>query len=123
MNQGTKCLLWIILGLIAGCTRYNPNIRFDKKGWSQKEDWNYPQRENMVNDLIKHHQLKGLSYKQLTDPLGEPENFPDTSGIHYQLLMDFGDDIDPVHTKYLVFKLTKDSVVSGYRIKEWKKDN
>lgn len=117
------CLLWGTLLFISACTRYNPDINFNKKGWNEKDDWDYPQREHMVADLMQHHQLKGLSYKQLIDSLGEPENFSDTGDMHYQLLMDFGNDIDPVHTKYLVLKLNRDSVVTGFGVKERRKDN
>ncbi len=96
--------------------------KFDKTLWNSKEDWDYPYREAMVSDLIAHHHLKGLSCKQLIDSLGTPESLTDTDGVYYQIIMDFGSDIDPVHTKYLVFKLNKDSVVNDFTVKEWKKD-
>ena len=96
--------------------------KFDKARWDSKEDWDYPYREAMVGDLIAHHHLKGLSYKQLIDSLGTPESLTDIDGIYYQITMDFGSDIDPVHTKYLVFKLKKDSVVWDFTIREWKKE-
>lgn len=97
--------------------------KFDRNKWNDKNDWDYPYRDAMADDLMKHHKLKGLSFKQLKDLLGAPENFTDADSIYYQLIMDYGWDIDPVHTKYLVFKLNKDSVVTGFRINEWERGN
>jgi len=65
----------------------NSNQKFDKKKWFAKEDWDYPYRDDIVDDLVKHHQLRGLPYKQLTDSLGEPENLTDTDGVYYQIIM------------------------------------
>ena len=50
---------------------------------------------------MHHHQLKGLSYKQLTDSIGDP-SYSDSDGVSYQVKMDFESDIDPVYSKYLV---------------------
>jgi len=116
----TRILLLFFIILFVSCNDISQ--KFDKKKWDEKEDWDYPYRDGIVNDLIKHHQLKGLSYKQLVDSIGYPENLTDTDGVYYQVVMDFGSDIDPVHTKYLMFKLNKDSVITDFKIKEWKKD-
>ncbi|HEY9001912.1 MAG TPA: hypothetical protein VIM89_11210 [Mucilaginibacter sp.] len=102
------------------CNEYH--AKFNRLRWNTKEDWDYPYRDEMINDLTTHHQLRGLSYKQLIDSLGNPENLENTDGVYYQITMDFGSDIDPVHTKYLVFKLNKDSVVNDFTVKEWKKE-
>ena len=107
--------------LLPSCNDDILHRKFDRMLWNSKEDYDYPYREAMMGDLIAHHRLKGLSYKQLIDSLGMPENMTDTDGLYYQIVMDFGSDIDPVHTKYLVFKLNKDSVVNGFTIEEWKK--
>lgn len=97
--------------------------KFDRAAWDDKIDWDYPQRNDMVDDLINNHKLKGLSYKKLVAYLGPAErSMEDSTKVYYQVLMDFGWDIDPVHTKYLVFKLNKDSIVTDMKLEEWKKN-
>ncbi|WCT11539.1 hypothetical protein [Mucilaginibacter jinjuensis] len=103
---------------IAGC---QPNLKFNKSEWSYKEDWDYPYRDEMLNDLTKNHKLKGLTFHQLIDSLGQPQADGTDNSFFYETLIDFGSDIDPVHTKSLVIHLNKDSVVSGFEIKEWRK--
>lgn len=122
-----RLLLIFALLLLISCDSIIPSAKFDRKRWDEKEDWDYPYRNEMADDLVKHHKLKGLTYKQLIDSLGgAEENMTDKNGVkdgvYYQLLMDFGSDIDPVHTRYLVIKLSKDSIVTGYKIEEWKKE-
>lgn len=97
--------------------------KFNRAAWDDKIDRDYPQRNDMVDDLINNHKLKGLSYKKLVARLGPPEeSMEDSAKVYYQVLMDFGSDIDPVHTKYLVFKLNKDSIVTDLHLDEWKKN-
>ena len=81
----------------------------------------YPNRDNMLNDLIHNQKLKGLTYKQLIDKIGEPEkNAGDITIVYYDILTDYGYDIDPVYIKTLDFKLDKDSIVSDFRVNEIK---
>jgi hypothetical protein len=108
--------------MLVSCKLDIAHQKFDKKEWGEKEDWDYIYRDGMIDDLLAHHRLKGLSYHQLIDLLGQPENLTNNDGKYYQLLVDFGSDIDPVHTKYLVFQLNRDSIVTSYKIKEWKKN-
>src|ERR1700761_3763887 len=116
----SRILLFGIIFFVS-CNSHGFQSKFDRKKWGTKEDWDYPYRDEMLEDLIKHHQLKGLSIRRLEDSLGYLENFTDTDSLYYQVLMDFGSDIDPVHTKYLTFKLNKDSIVTDFSVKEWEK--
>ena len=77
----------------------------------------------MLNDLINNHKLKGLTYRQLTELLGQPkQNMKDDSNaVYYNIIADFGHDIDPIYSKTLVIKLRNDSIVADYRIDETKK--
>ncbi|PJE45185.1 MAG: hypothetical protein CUR32_01285 [Flavobacterium sp.] len=95
---------------------------FDKSKWSQKIDGFYQYREEMVEDLMSNHLRKGMSYKELQNLLGEPENYTDLeeNTIAYGIMEDYGWNIDPVETKTLRIELTKDSLVSGYKIIHWK---
>lgn len=114
-------LLIICLFLGTSCQR-DLGIKFNKAGWNTKDDFDYPNRELMVNDLVKNHQLKGLTYQQLLDSVGQLSLDTATHEGYYDIVIDFGSDIDPVYTKDLVVKFNKDSVVTGFEIKEWKKE-
>lgn len=107
--------------LLISCEQSFKQAKFNKTGWNEKVDWDYPNREVMLDDLIKNHQVKGLSYKQLENSIGLPDSKEDFQ-LYYDIITDFGSDIDPVYTKSLLIKLNKDSVVSGFEVKEWKKD-
>ena len=74
----------------------------------------------MIDDLITNHKFIGLTYKQLIDSLGEPETDVNDSGkfLYYDIITDFGGDIDPVYSKTLKIHLDKDSVVTSYKIEE-----
>ena len=74
----------------------------------------------MLNDLMNHHRLKGLTYKQLIDLLGEPEKYSDEAAntATYNILTDYGKDIDPVYIKNLEVKFSSDSIVTDGNINE-----
>ena len=98
--------------------------KFDKTSWTKQSDiGTYPFRNRIYNDLLTNYKLKGISYKQLVDLIGEPEkNFTgELNEIYYEILTDFGSDIDPIKTKTLIFKLGSDSTIVDFKIKEWKK--
>ncbi|PTQ99928.1 hypothetical protein C8P68_102758 [Mucilaginibacter yixingensis] len=111
-------ILILMLLILCGC-----KSKFDKKLWVVQGDVDgYPYRNDMVDDLVKHHKLRGLTYRQLVDSLGNPNNsVDDTSGIiYYDVKIDYGWDIDPVYVKSLRLMINKDSIVTGVDIKEWK---
>ena len=39
--------------------------------------------------------------------------------LTYNIITDYGSDIDPVYIKNLTFYLNRDAVVAGYEVKEW----
>ena len=95
---------------------------FDKLSWNTKEDPAFPpsSRTLMLDDLLASHQLKGLHYRQLMDSLSAPDAH-EADTLAYFIIEDYGSDIDPVYTKSLHVYINKDSVVTGYKVKEWKK--
>ncbi len=96
-------------------------MKFEKSGWNQKGDLNsYKNRENMLEDLTNNHKLKGISYSKVIDLLGLPENYSDEkfNTLSYNIVTEYGNDIDPVYIKILEIKLTKDSIVENYKIVE-----
>jgi hypothetical protein len=111
--------------LAAACSPDKQEVAFNKGLWEKYEDLNYPDvqypyRDQMLNDLVEHHQLKQLTYQQLLDSLGEPANYgePDDT-IRYLISEGFESDIDPVHGKTLDLTLGPDSVVTSYKVSEW----
>lgn len=110
---------------LAGCDQ---NIPFEKNGWQKKFDGDYPNHNAMVQDLLDNHKLAGLTTRSITELLGEEDRIdlterPKAEGrnfMTYQVLVDFGWNIDPVHTKYLVLEFNEDSVVTKVDLLEWK---
>ena len=105
--------------LIVACNSIGVNEKFDKSKWTTKDDMNYPMREAILNDLVTNHKLRGLTYKQLIDSLGEPANYGDSKdSIYYDIVVNYG-YLDPKSGKYLVLHLSKDSVITGFKVVEW----
>ena len=113
-------LLITASSLLHGCNDIT-NIKFDKAKWDSVGDLeSYPYREHMLNDLIAHHQIKGLNYKQLIDSLGQPENYQDIGdSIRYDIVVNYG-YLDPKSGKYLAIGFNKDSIATRFKVVEWK---
>ena len=120
----TRILLLLSISFI-GCGR---SIPFEKSGWQKEFDGAYPNRDAIIQDLLDNYSLIGLTTRSITDLLGEEDSIelvgkPKTDGrnyMTYQVLEDFGWDIDPVHTKYLVLEFNADSIVTATELLEWK---
>ncbi len=96
-------------------------IPFNKTGWNIQGDlgW-YPNRDKMLEDLLKNQKLIGLTYKQLIEKIGEPETYQDgdKNSIYFDIITDYGHEIDPVYFKTLEFKFNKDSIITSFKVKE-----
>jgi hypothetical protein len=102
-----------------GCNSCDKKEQFDKSKWTAKDDMDYPMREAILSDLVSNHQLKGLTYKQLIDSLGEPANYGDIKdSIYYDIVVNYG-YLDPKSGKYLVLHLNGDSIVTGFKVVDW----
>ncbi|HEY5406177.1 MAG TPA: hypothetical protein VIJ92_03780, partial [Ginsengibacter sp.] len=71
-------------------------------------------------DLTSNYNLRGIPYKKLVYLLGVPDG-SDNVDLFYDIVVDYGSDIDPVYTKTLVLKMNKDSIIESYKISEWRK--
>ena len=112
---------WIfaIIVLLAACDSIEKHEKFSKSEWTAQDDTDYPMRDAILNDLISNHKLKGLTYQQLIDSLGEPSNYgPVKDSIYYDIVVNYG-YLDPKSGKYLVLHLDKDSVVTDFKVVEW----
>lgn len=97
------------------------SMSFDKTKWNQRNSiGSYDYRDQMLEDLIAKHKLKGKSINDLRDIFGEIIVFKcdDQNCIHFNIVTEYGNFIDPVYTKDLIIFLNKDSIVSEYKIRE-----
>ncbi|MBT1689142.1 hypothetical protein [Dawidia soli] len=97
--------------------------KFEKTGWTAKTDSNFPpnKRGEMLSDLLSSRKLVGLKYADVIALLGTPDGI-DSSSVSYEIEIDYGSDIDPIYRKDLYLFTTRDSIISSYEIKEWKKE-
>lgn len=119
--QSLTRILLVLTICLAGCSR---SVSFEKSGWQKKVDWDYPNRDAMVQDLLDTHKLMGLTMRAITELLGEADNIDPTgrrNSLSYQIEIDFGWDIDPVYTKYLLLEFNEDSIVTKVELLEWKR--
>ncbi len=96
---------------------------FNRTAWDDCDSGMCNQRKYMLDDLLNHHQLKGMTRKQLVKLLGD-QNYTPTSPYEmtYNIITDYGWDIDPVYIKNLTFYLNKNSVVTAYKVEEWRRN-
>ena len=97
-------------------------IKIDKSKWNEQTDPLFPStyRLKMLNDLTSNYKLLGLKYSQLIGLLGVPDN-QDKSTLSYNIVVDYGHEIDPVYVKELDFIFSKDSVIKSFNVHEYKK--
>jgi len=109
----------VIACALVSCGKHQ--MEFDKSKWNKSFDGVYEYRERMVNDLMENHIVEGMSYAQLVDLMGQPENYgnvkPNTIG--YEIMVDYGWNIDPVEGKTLFLELSQDSMVVDYKLDHW----
>jgi hypothetical protein len=106
--------------LLVSCGRANRQIKFDKAKWREMGDLaSFPARDSMLEDLVAHHQIKGLTYKQVIDSLGEPANYTDTGdSIQYDIITNYG-YLDPKSGTRLDIGFNKDSIATGFKVVQW----
>jgi hypothetical protein len=75
----------------------------------------------MTPDLIKNHLKNGMKYSDVIYILGQPENVqsPKEGEIIYEILVDYGSDIDPISGKNLILNFSKDSTLINSKIESW----
>ena len=121
LTESPHNILHIIVVVIffACCTQ---DINFEKTKWAEKTDPIYPStyRSKMLKDLTANHKLIGLSYPELVKQLGDPD-LKEANTVVYRIAVDYGSDIDPIYTKNLQFSYSKDSIITSFKILEWKK--
>lgn len=110
--QISICLISLIA--ITGC---NSSAKFDRQKWSNGNGLDYPLRDQVIDDLVKNHQLKGLTYRQVIDTLGSPQKL-DSLQVSYQIVDNSFtySRTKPIHKKNLILYFSKDSVVTRFEV-------
>ncbi|MEO8109863.1 MAG: hypothetical protein ABI594_07530 [Ginsengibacter sp.] len=119
INNQIIPLIFIVATIISCHSKQN----FDKTKWQEVGDlMTFPNRNAMVEDLLKNYDLKGKTFNDITNLLGQPQ-YPLNSimEIGYKIEEDYGNDIDPIFTKTLFIQFDKDTIFKTFGIKEWKK--
>ena len=95
-------------------------MKFSKTDCLTKNELSYVYRNNMINDLIKNYKLVGLTRNEIINLLGSPENYSDSepNTIYYNIVTEYGNDIDPVSTKNLKIKFNTFDKVESFKIIE-----
>ncbi len=117
-----KTSVFILVSLMLSSCNYNKQEKFDKAKWNKHEDAGQPSifRNKMLNDLTTNYKLIGFRYMALVELLGEP-NFKDSNSLGYDIIVEYGNDIDPIYTKTLRFTFSRDSIIKSFKVNEWKK--
>jgi len=88
---------------------------------NDRDDTFYRNREIMITDLMKNHLKKGMSYSEIIDLIGKPNNYnnlkPKTIG--YEVSVEYGWNIDPIRSKVLIIKLSEDSTIIDIKLEKW----
>ena len=115
-----KKITFICLLLFIGCG--SKQMKFDKSEWNKRFDGFYEYRENMVQDLMDNHLKKGMEMHKVIELLGEPGNYYNKkpNEIIYEIMVDYGWNIDPMEGKELYIEFDKDSTIIDFKLKHWK---
>jgi hypothetical protein len=114
----TLLTIGTILIFVTSCRQ-----EFEKSKWQTQGDLEtYPYRESMLWDILENKKLVGQKLIQIRDLLGPPDSIVDGEMDYIIIIIiDYGSDIDPVYLKHLVVTFDKDTIVTGTKIREWKK--
>ncbi len=120
MRMLRKILTIITLIQLSSCGV--KEMEFEKSKWNERFDGFYEYRENMVQNLMESHLKKGMDLKNVIELLGEPGNYQNEkpNEITYEIMVDYGWNIDPMEGKELYIEFDKDSTVTDFRLEHWK---
>ncbi len=79
----------------------------------------YEYREKMIDDVMDNYLKKGMTKKEVIQLLGNPD-YQENNKITYNILEEYGWDIDPVEVKNLYIFLNNDSLVEKFNLEHWR---
>ena len=96
---------------------------FNQSQWKTRDDILYNHREGMIQDLQTNYLKKGMKLNDVESLLGENQltGTEDSLQLQYEIFVDYGFDIDPVETKFLVLNFNQDSTLINSYIHHWEK--
>lgn len=117
--QKISILIITFILLLHSCGIEEKN--FEKASWNEKDDMFYSNREKMVKDLMGNHLKIGMNYDEVIELLGNPENYANLKPniIGYEIMVDYGRNIDPQSGKTLYIEFSGDSLVKHIRLEKW----
>ncbi len=82
-----KASFYILLGItgFATLTGCNRSSEFTRQKWASTDGLEYPMRDQVLEDLMANHHIKGLTFDQVIDSLGSPQR-RDSLKFTYQIL-------------------------------------
>ncbi len=95
------------------------NQKFNQEKWNEGFDGFYTYREKMIDDVMNNYLKNGMTKKEVIQLLEKPD-YEENNKIKYNILVDYGWNIDPVETKNLCIYLSTDSLVKKINLEHWK---
>ncbi len=96
-------------------------MEFEKSKWNKSLDGFYEYRENMIQDVMENRLKKGMKLNKVIELLGEPRNYQNKNNHEiYEIMVNYGLNIDPMEGKELHIEFDKDSTIIDYKLKYWK---
>lgn len=120
-NKFINLHFMVLICFLISCESYK-KFKFDTNKWNQQTDPLFPSsyRSMMLRDLTSNYKLVGFKYSEIIKLLGIPD-YKDSNSLSYKIAVEYGHDIDPVYTKNLNFMFSGDSVITSFKVEEWKK--
>lgn len=91
-------------------------VHFEKWKWREKEDGNYPYRDQMLDEVLHSDTIRSLNHQQIVDLLGEPDRV--NNGYLYYTITQKRLGFWTLHQKSMVVKLTPDHHIDWIKIHE-----
>ena len=99
-----RTILYLILIINLSC-----NTKFEKDKWKIGNNYEYPYREMMVDDLLNNYDLENKNLAEVLKLLGNSDDFCDNNqyelGYRIKRIDNTNSERHPVIIKSLVFKL------------------
>src|ERR1700754_1688985 len=72
-NMFSKRVIILFSLLIVFLSACKQHTKFEREGWDYGDGLEFPFRNNMVDDLLQNHKLKGLKYQEVIHLLHRPQ--------------------------------------------------
>ncbi len=112
LNKNITVLFSLLIILFTSCSR---ETKFDRDKWNAGDGLTFPNRNDMLNDLLQTQHLKGMKYYQVMGLLHRPQG-GDSASMYYEIVRPL--DVKSTYKKTLILYLGKDSVVTCIKVEE-----